>query len=67
MLKVSLGSEVSVFSLSRRSFLQRSQALNICFLIIFPLHPLSINHPSKSLQGLSKLSLSEQILLSPRA
>ena len=52
------------FFLSRRDFLECYLALNICYLIIFQFSPFSINHLFKSFQCLSKLSLSEQTLLS---
>ena len=45
-----------------------SYAFNICFLIIhFSLYPLSTDHLPKWVKRLSKLSLSEQILLNLRA
>ena len=45
ILNVSFGSEIFVFSLSEWSFLEFCRGLY--FLIILPLYPLSINHPSK--------------------
>ena len=33
---------------ARKSYLERSRALYVCFIIILPLYPLSINHLCKS-------------------
>ena len=65
ILNVSFGSEIFVFSLSEWSFLEFCRG--VYFLIILPLYPLSINHPSKELHRLSKHSLSGPILLILRA
>ena len=67
MLNVSFCWDISGFSVSRRSFLKCSRALNICLRINFLLLPLSISQFSKSLQHLSKSALLRQILLSFKA